>query len=327
MTAEVGENNAASLPGSARPRHGAAAQAYALLALASLCWSGNHVLGRAIAGHVPPLGISTLRWLVPALVLCLFAREHLRRDWPDIRRHWRILLFLGLTGGSLFTGLQYVAPQYTTALNVSVLNSLAPVFMVMAGGIVFLDRLYLRQALGLAVSLMGVLAIVAQGEIESLAQFRFNRGDVIIVFNMAVWAFYSACLRLCPKIHWLSFLFVIGVISSAGTLPLAIWEGLSGYTFQPTWLTAFAVVYVAIFPSVVAFASWNRGVALIGSNRSGPFLHLIPIYSAVLASVLLGEQLMAYHVVGFVLILLGVWLAVREIKPSGSGATAEQAPS
>jgi drug/metabolite transporter (DMT)-like permease len=324
MVADIGENGAAHRSASIGGEQGKAAQAYGLLALASLCWSGNHVLGRAIAGHVPPLGISTVRWLVPALVLWLFARAHLRRDWPEIRRHWRIMLFLGLTGGSIFTGLQYVAPQYTTALNISVLNSLAPVFMVMAGGIVFFDRLHLRQALGLAVSLLGVLAIVAQGEIESLAQFRFNRGDVIIVFNMVVWAFYSACLRLCPKIHWLSFLFVIGVISSAGTLPLAMWEGYSGYTFQPTWLTAFAVLYVAILPSVVAFASWNRGVAVIGNNRSGPFLHLIPIYSAVLASVLLGEQLMAYHVVGFVLILLGVWLAAREYQPSQRPTVSEK---
>src|SRR5262252_759996 len=101
--------------------------AYLVLALASLFWSGNHVLGRAIAGHVPPLGISTLRWLLPALVLGVAAREHLRRDWPLIRRHWRILLLLGLTGGSIFTVLQYVALQYTTALNMSVMNSLAPV--------------------------------------------------------------------------------------------------------------------------------------------------------------------------------------------------------
>jgi drug/metabolite transporter (DMT)-like permease len=315
MVADIGENGAAHRSASIEGGKGKAAQAYGLLALASLCWSGNHILGRAIAGHVPPLGISTVRWLVPALVLWFFARAHLRRDWPEIRRHWRVMLFLGLTGGSIFTVLQYVALQYTTALNISVMNSLAPVFMVMAGAIAFFDRLYARQAAGIAVSLLGVLAIVTHGEIETLAELRFNRGDVMVVINMAVWALYSACLRLCPKIHWLSFLFVLGVISSAGTLPLAVWEHASGYTFQPTWLTALAVVYVSTLPSVVAFASWNRGVALIGSNRSGPFLHLIPLYSAVLASVLLGEQLMAYHVVGFVFILLGVWLAARDYQP------------
>jgi drug/metabolite transporter (DMT)-like permease len=324
MVADIGENGAASRSASAGRGRREAVQAYGLLALASLCWSGNHILGRAIAGHVPPLGISTARWLVPALVLWFFAREHLRRDWPAIRQHWRVMLLLGLTGGSIFTVLQYVGLQYTSALNFSVMNSLAPVFMVLAGAIAFFDPLHARQILGIAVSLMGVLAIIAHGDVEALAELRLNRGDIIVVISIAVWSVYSAFLRLCPGIHWLSFLFVLGVISSAGTLPLAVWEHVSGYAFQPTWLTAVAVIYVSIFPSVVGFAAWNRGVALIGSNRSGPFLHLIPVYSVVLASLFLGEQLMLYHVVGFVLILIGVWLAAREYQRSGASPKQEQ---
>jgi drug/metabolite transporter (DMT)-like permease len=293
-------------------RGGRSAEAYGLVAFASLCWSGNHILGRAIAGHVPPLGISTVRWLVPALVLWVLAGKHLRRDWPLIKRHWRVMLLLGGTGGTVFTALQYVSLQHTTALNVSVLNSLAPLFILLAGAVLFLDRLHAMQLMGIGVSLVGVLAIVARGDTEALAQLQFNRGDLLVVLSMSVWAIYSACLRLCPPIHWLSFLFVLAVISAAGTLPLAAWEAWSGFVFQPTRLTALAVVYVSIFPSVLAFAAWNRGVERIGANRSGPFLHLIPIYSALLAYALLGEQLMAYHVAGFVLILLGVWLAARE---------------
>jgi drug/metabolite transporter (DMT)-like permease len=288
------------------------ADAYLLVAFASLCWSGNHVVGRAIADHVPPLGISTVRWLLPALVLGIVARKHLRRDWPLIRRHWRAMLVLGLTGGSVFTALQYLSLQHTTALNVSVMNSLAPLFILLAGALLFSDRLYAAQFLGIGTSLVGVLAIVGRGDPHVLAQLQFNRGDLLVVLSMSVWAIYAACLRLCPPIHWLGFLFVLAAISSAGTLPLAAWEAWSGFAFQPTRLTALAVVYVSIFPSVLAFAAWNRGVARIGANRSGPFLHLIPIYSALLASVLLGEQLMAYHIAGFVLILAGVWLAARE---------------
>ena len=292
--------------------------AYLVLALASLFWSGNHVLGRAIAGHVPPLGISTLRWLLPALVLGVAAREHLRRDWPLIRRHWRILLLLGLTGGSIFTVLQYVALQYTTALNMSVMNSLAPVFMLLAGTAIFFDRLHVPQVVGIGVSFLGVIAIVTRGDFDNLAQLRFNRGDLMVVASMSVWAIYSSFLRLCPKIHWLSFLVVLATISAAGTLPLFALESWSGFTFQPTLLTAFAIFYVAIFPSVLAFAAWNRGVALIGSNRAAPFLHLIPLYSAVLASVFLGERLMLYHAVGFAFILTGVWLAARQGGPEST---------
>src|SRR3954462_12651225 len=124
-SAERPPSKAAHTSGTAHPR-----QAYLLLALASLFWSGNHIVGRAIGGHVPPVAISFLRWLIPLAVLWLIARPHLKREWPAIRRHWIVLVWLGATGGALFTVLQYVGLQYTSALNVSVLNSLVPVLIV-----------------------------------------------------------------------------------------------------------------------------------------------------------------------------------------------------
>jgi drug/metabolite transporter (DMT)-like permease len=310
MAAERDGGDAASPE---RRRWGAAfaANPCLLLALASLCWSGNHVLGRAIAGHVPPYGVSTVRWVVGALALWPIVHPHFRRDWPTVRRHWRIILFLALSGGALFSALQYVGLQYTTALNVSVLNSLAPVLIVAAGAALFGDRLRPLQLLGIATSLAGVLFIVTRGELQAVTALRFNAGDMIIFFNMAVLAVYSACLRRLPRLHWLTFLFLLSAISSIATAPFFVWEHLSGITFQATWLTLFALAYVAIFPSLVAFAAWNRGVELIGANRAGAFLHLIPFYSALLASLFLGEPTMPYHVAGFVLILAGVTLAAR----------------
>lgn len=284
---------------------------YLLVASASLFWSGNHIIGRAIGGEVPPIGISVARWMIPAIVLYPLVRPHLKRDWPLIRAHWRVMLWLGLTGGALFTVLQYVGLQYTTALNVSVLNSLVPVLIVAAGALLFRDRIGVSQFAGILTSSVGVLAIIARGEIATLRQLEFNWGDLIILLNMAVFSIYAACLRLRPQIHWLSFLYVIAVVSAVAPMPFLVWEVLSGVTFKATWLTAGAIVYVAIFPSVLAFAAWNRGVELIGANRSGPFLHLIPVYTAILGSTLLGEHLAAYHVIGFVLILFGVWLAAR----------------
>lgn len=307
-TADTASNPAATTAATEKSRD---ATAFVLLALTALFWSGNHVLGRAITGEVPPLGISTLRWLIPMLILWPFVRPKLGHDWPLIRSHWRLLLGLGLTGGALFSGLQYVGLQLTTALNVSVINSLTPVFIVAASALVFGDRLHTRQVWGILTSLAGVLVIVAHGDIGMLRSLDFNTGDLIIVFNMAVFGIYSAYLRKVPPLHWLTFLFVIAGVSVLGTTPFFIWEHLSGYTFKPTWLTIGAIAYIAIFPSVLAFAFWTRGVALIGANRAGPFLHLIPLYSAVLANVLLGEALMTYHVFGFALILSGVWLATR----------------
>jgi drug/metabolite transporter (DMT)-like permease len=282
---------------------------YLLLAFASLCWSGNHIVGRAIGGHVPPLGISTVRWLIPVFILWPFARPHLQKDWPQVKAHWGMMLWLGLTGGALFSALQYVGLQYTTALNVSVLNSLVPVLIVLAGTILFRDRISMVQAMGIAVSLSGVLVIVTRASLDALVNLAFSRGDLIILINMAVFSIYAAYLRLRPKIHGLSFIFLLSAISVVGTFPFFVAEELSGFTFQPTLETFIAIAYVSIFPSVLAFAAWNRGVEIIGANRSGPFLHLVPIFTATLGSIILGEHLAAYHVIGFVLILSGVWLA------------------
>jgi drug/metabolite transporter (DMT)-like permease len=285
--------------------------AFLLLALASLFWSGNHIVGRALAGHVPPLGIAFIRLSVSTLVLWPFARVHLARDWPLAQRHLGALLWLSLTGGALFASLQYVGLQYTTALNMSVLNSLGPVLIVSSSALAFGDRLSILQICGIAMSLAGVLAIVTRGELQALSALQFNRGDVLIVLAMLGWAVYSASLRLRPRIHWLSFTFLFSALSALATLPFSAFEIWSGAAFQPTLPTLAALAYVAVAPSILAMVAWNRGVELIGANRAGVFLHLIPLYSAVLASAFLGEVLMAYHVAGFVMILVGVWFAGR----------------
>ena len=283
--------------------------AYALLALAMLSWSGNHVVGRLAAGHVPPFAISLFRWGVPVVLLWPFVREHLRRDWPVIKENWRTLLFLGLTGGAVFGVLQYVGLRYTTAINVSVLNSLAPVMIALAGAALFRDRLRWQQGGGIAVSLLGVALIITKADLKRAAGLDFNWGDLIILFNVAIWAIYSVCLRWRPRMHWISFTYCLGLVSTVATLPFFVGEQAVGLTLQPTLLTVGVLAYVAVFPSVIGFAAWHRGVDVLGPTRSGATLHLIPLFSALIATVALGEQLMGFHVVGFALILAGVWLS------------------
>lgn len=292
----------------------ARANPYLLLALAALFWSGNHIVGRAIGGHVPPVGVSAIRWLIPAILMWPWVRPHLKRDWPVIRAHWKVMLWLGVTGGALFTALQYVGLQYTSALNVSVLNSLVPVLIVATSAALFRDRISPMQLAGIVVSSLGVLTIIGRGSLDVLARLAFNWGDLIILFNMLVFAIYAACLRLRPAMHWMSFIFVFAVLSVVFTLPFAVLEFTQGERFQADWQTIAAISYVSIFPSVIAFAAWNRGVELIGANRSGPFLHLVPVYTAILGSTLLGEHLAVFHIAGFALILSGVWLA--SVRPS-----------
>lgn len=300
----------ASVPDKAA--HGLWGNAYLVLALASLCWSGNHLMGRAIAGHVPPLTITTLRWLLAAAVLFPFIRHHLACDWPLIRRHIGVLIYLSLIGGGIFGALQFVGLSLTTALNVSVMNSLGPLTIAAASAVMFRDRLTGGQLAGIVISLIGVLAIITKLDVGVLAHLSFNTGDILVLINMVLWGVYSASLRWRPAIHPSSFMFMFCLIAGVSMIPAFAWEYSTGFVLQPTPLTFFSIVFVTLFSTIVAFASWTRGVELIGPNRAGVFLHLIPIFSALLTGVLLGEPLMGYHVVGFALILAGVWCAARQ---------------
>ena len=303
----------AATPGAPANLHGGAFRnPYLMLALASLFWSGNHVTARAFANEIPPFIMAEIRWLVPTLLIAPVAWPYVRRDWPAIRAAWPLLLFYGMTSGALFGVLQYWGLQYTTAINVSVLNSLSPVLIVAAGALLFRDRITWRQLLGITGSLAGVVVVVTRFDLGALAALELNRGDVLIVANMLNFAVYSACLRLRPDIHWLSLTFVVGVIATLAPLPLVAWEHASGFHFVVTPFTILAALYMSIFPSVVAFVCWNRGVELIGATRASPFLHLVALYSAVLATSMLGEQLKLFHIVGFTLIVGGVFLAARK---------------
>lgn len=283
--------------------------AYACLITAALLWSGNHVVGRAVAGLIPPIGISMARWLVPALILWPFAHRHLRNDWPTIRKYPVRMIWFGVTGGALFSVGQYVGLQYTSALNVSVLNSLVPVLIVAAGASIFADRIRIVTAAGIATSFLGVMVLITRADLNVLLSLSFAYGDIIIVMNMAVFAIYAATLRLKPNVHWISFTFVMAVIATLSTLPFAAYEWLQGARPVITAATLAASAYIVVCTSLVAFVAWNTGVAMIGAVRSGPFLHLIPVFTTVLGYAALNEGVALFQVFGFVLILMGVGLA------------------
>ena len=288
--------------------------AYLLLPLASACWAGNHVIARMIAGHAPPASLSLMRWILVFLLVSIFAWPQIRADWQKLEAKVGVLTFLALTGGTAFGTLQYVALQYTTALNMGVVGSVSPAFIVAASYLLFRDGLGPVQLAGVGVSLVGVLAIITQLHPARLASLAFNGGDLIIIVNMMFWAVYCACLRLRPAVHPMSFLFAIAYVAALGNAPFAAVEYVTGFHLVPDLLTLFAILYAALFTSVLAYVAWNRGVDLIGAPRASAFLHTIPLFSAVLATQILGERLMLFHLVGFVLIIAGVTLAARPAR-------------
>jgi drug/metabolite transporter (DMT)-like permease len=286
-------------------------QPYLLLSLTSLFWAGNIVLARYVAGHVPPLTLSCLRWIGAFLMLLPFARPHLRHDWRALRARLPLVVMLSATGFAINNALSYWALQYTQALNALLVQSSGPLFVALWSLALFGVRLTLAQLAGIAISLSGVLTIILRGDFGALAGIQFNKGDVMFAGALLVFALYSALMPRRPKTHQLSLIACTTGCGALLLLPFAVWEYSTGFRLQFDALTVATLVYVVIFPSTLSYLFFNRGIALIGPNRAAPFLHLVPVFGSAMAILLLGEQPRQFHLIGYVLVLAGVVIASR----------------
>ncbi len=290
-------------------------QAYLLLTLAVLFWAGNFVLGRAVRAEIPPVGLAFWRWLVATLLLWPFAWPRLRRELPEARRRFPILTLLALLGVGSFNTLVYSGLQRTSALNASLLQSLMPILVALFSDFLFQDRVTPRQLFGILLSFSGAVLILFEGRLGAILAFRLNPGDLLVVLAVVCYALYTALLRLRPGLHPLSFLLVTFGLGTLMILPFYLWESLSGRAVTLNVPTLASVLYVAIFPSILSYFFYNRGVALIGANRAGLFAHLMPLFGSLLAVLLLGEVFGLHHALGMALILAGIGLATL---PGGS---------
>ncbi|MBB3772353.1 drug/metabolite transporter (DMT)-like permease [Angulomicrobium tetraedrale] len=279
---------------------------YLMLTLAPLFWSGNIVLGRYVAGQVPPMALAWVRWVLAFLILLPFTWRHLRADWPVIRTHMGVLTLLSLSGITLYNTLYYWALQYSPALNGLLMTSTAPLLIAGWAFLLLGERLSLGQAGGIGLSLAGVLVILCRGDLGVLANIDFNIGDVLFLTAVLLYALYSALLARRPTMSRYGFLaFSLGW-GGAMLTPAFIWERISGPPLHFDLLTLASFAYVAVFASVLAYLFFNRGVELVGPNRAAPFFHLMPVFGSALAILFLGETPHLYHAVGYALVLGGV---------------------
>src|SRR6476646_4256218 len=292
-------------------------QPYLLLSITALCWAGNAIVGRLAAGHIAPVTLSFLRWSFAFLIILPFAWKHLVRDWAAIRSRLGIMILLSITGIGAFNTLQYWALEHTQALNTLLLQSAGPLFVAVWSLILLGDRLTPAQAGGILLSLIGVMVILLRGDLGTRGQIEFNEGDIIFTEALVIFGLYSVLSLKRPNIHGLSFVGFTFGCGAASLIPLWIWEMLSRPVVRfdtPNLLTLF---YVAVFPSTLAYLCFNRGVQLIGANRAAPFFHVVPVFGSVMAIVFLGELPQLYHIIGFALVLTGVFVASR--KPVKAG--------
>ncbi len=286
-------------------------QPYLLLSLTSLFWAGNIVLARHVAGHVPPLTLSCLRWIGTFLILLPFAWPHLKRDWPVLRAHLPMMVFLSAIGFAYNNAISYWAMQYTEALNALLIQSAGPLFVALWSLALFGVRLTGAQLAGITISLAGVLTIILRGDFSTLAGISFNRGDLMFASSLVSFGLYSALMPRRPVTHALSLISFTTCCGAMMLLPFSIWEFSTGATLKFDLISMTALAYVVIFPSTLAYTFFNRGLALIGPNRAAPFFHLVPVFGSAMAILLLGEQLRLFHLVGYVLVLAGVVIASR----------------
>jgi drug/metabolite transporter (DMT)-like permease len=292
--------------------HWLANQPYLLLTVAALCWAGNAIVGRLAAGHIPPVTLAFLRWSLAFLVILPFAWKSLTRDWSAIRARLGIMIFLSVTGVSAFTSLQYWSLEHTTALNTLLLQSAVPLVVAVWSLILLEVRLTLAQAGGVLLSLAGVLVILLQGDLTALAGITFNEGDLIFTVALVIFGLYSVLTLKRPRIHGLSFVAFTFGCGAACLVPVLIWELISRPVMRLDATNLLTLFYVATFPSTLAYLCFNRGVHLIGANRAAPFFHVVPVFGSAMAIVFLGERLQPFHVIGFALVLSGVFVASRK---------------
>ncbi len=282
---------------------------YVLLTLAPLCWAGNVVLARGVIDLIPPISFAFWRWALAFAILLPFARGHLGRQWGDVRRAWKSLLLLSLLGISCFNALLYSAVHTTTAINAALIQTAMPAVIILISLLRYREKSHAVQLAGVSLSIAGAVLIVIRGSLSALLQMKVAGGDLLVSVAVVSYALYSVLLRERPAIHPLAFLAATFGLGALGLLPLSLWELAAVGPPKIDFRVALSILYVAVFPSILAYFCWNRGVERIGANRAGLFINLVPVFASALAILLLGESIRWFHLAGLALIFGGVRLS------------------
>ncbi|EAU42848.1 hypothetical protein FP2506_08401 [Fulvimarina pelagi HTCC2506] len=290
------------------------ASSYVLLALTMLFWGGNAVAGKLAAGHVSPMLLTLIRWTLATLFMAPFAMKHLRADWPAIRPRMMTLFLLGACGFTLFNASLYAALNFTTAINVTIEQSSMPLVVFVLNFLIFRSGVTGFQVAGFLLTFTGVLLTATHGDPARLFTLSLNIGDALMLVGVFIYGAYTVALKVKPQLSWQSMIFCLSLAAFLAAIPLAIGEFALGHTIWPDAQGATAALYTAIFPALIAQSLYIRGVEAIGPNRANLFVNFVPIFGAILAVLILGEALYAYHVAALAFVIGGILLAERGEK-------------
>ena len=285
---------------------------YLLLILTTLFWAGNFVLGRSMHLVLPPIVMAELRWLLALIIILPFLVPRLIKNKAAILDHWKILIVFSIFSVAGFNTFIYIGLTMTTASNATILQSMIPIFILILSALWVKEKVSNHQWLGVFTSLVGVLILITKGELSSLLTLKFSQGDLFILFAVFLWATYSILLRWRPTdIDGFTFFGITVIIGSIVLLPFALvnWH----YAQIIVWHSQaiYTVIYMAIFPSILAYIFWNKGVADLGAIKAGLFIHLMPIFGVILSITFLNEKIELFHLFGMMLIFSGIYFAIK----------------
>ena len=290
--------------------------AYIFLILATLFWSGNFIVGKAASFfEIPPFSLNFYRWTFAWLMLAPFTLKEIIQKKEHILENIKLILVLGITSITIFNSIVYYSLNFTQVISGVLMISTIPVMIIFFSWVFKIEKTNTYQILGVIFSLLGVTIIVTKADMDILINLNFNKGDLWMVVAMFSWAIYSALLR--KKKFDLSQASLLEVIISAGLillLPAYLIEKALGYELNVNLPFILTLSYVVLFPGLASFICWIKGIAIIGPNRAGIFLHLMPVFSTVLAILIFEEQFMNYHLFGAIFIIGGIFLSSRKLK-------------
>ncbi len=291
-------------------------KAYIFLILATLFWSGNFIVGKAASlFEIPPFTLNFYRWTFAWLILAPFTLKEIIKKKDYILQNIQLILILGITSITIFNSIVYYSLNFTQVISGVLMISTIPVMIIFFSWIFKIEKTNIYQILGVFLSLIGVAIIVTKADFDLLINLDFNKGDLWMVVAMFSWAMYSALLR--KKKFELSQLSLLEVIISAGLIllvPAYLIEMYLGFKLNVNLPFILTLSYVVLFPGLASFICWIKGIAIIGSNRSGIFLHLMPIFSTVLAILIFKEKFMNFHLIGAFFIIAGILLSSNKEK-------------
>ena len=291
-------------------------KAYIMLICASLFWAGNFIVGKyAFLTEIPPLSLVFYRWSLVWIILLPFTYKEIIKYKDTIFNNLYLLFFLGLTSVGLFNSFTYLALIHTQVINASLFNTAIPAIIILLCFLFKIEKTNKFQILGLIISACGILVIITKLKIDILLSLNFNKGDLIMIGGVITWGLYSSFLK--KKSFTLPLLTLVHILCSFGLIfifPQFIFEFSQGQKIDFNIDLFYILIFLALFPSIGSYYCWAGAVSIIGANRAGIFLSLIPLFSTIMAIFFYEEQFQFFHLIGAILIILGLFLSNKEIK-------------